>query len=104
MFDVSSKYNKSYPSRVAFPYSDMSEMDLIWIGKGTGENPDNIASETISINGCSATYYPSSSDDIGSELIWIDDQNKLVFLITGVLSREGMIRFAESITCTESEW
>lgn len=97
-------YNDNGAVVLSFTYSDMSEMDLIWIGKGTGENPDSIASETISINGCSATYYPSSSHDIGSELIWIDDHNKLVFLITGVLSREGMIRFAESITCTESEW
>ena len=109
MEDLFIKYNTDYydedgAANLFLFYSDMSEADLIWIGKGTGENTDDVFSESILINGFPATYYPPTENDVGSELVWIDNNNNLVFIVSGFLSHDDMIRFAESITCTESEW
>lgn len=76
-----------------FYYSDMAETDLITIWKGH----DDIEPESIALNNCNAFLFLPSKNDIGSELVWVDETNNLVFVLSGELSKEDIVSIANSV-------
>ena len=53
--------------------------------------------EPVSINGHIGQYYKSVDESETSELIWFDEDTGVCFMISAFLSREDMIRIAESV-------
>ena len=87
-----------------FTYTDMAEANDLYIFKVAGEYPDEIRSEAVTVSGGSAYYYPSTDNDVGADLVWIDEIDHIVFVISGTAGKETMIRIAESVCCTETKW
>ena len=82
-------------------YVDMSEVDSINIWS----RGDEVESEAVFVAGCSGLYYPSSERDPGDGLVWIDEEKRLVFIVSSEsISKEMLIEFANSIICTEADW
>lgn len=84
---------------IIYCYSDMAETDLVAIDQ-IGKDLDF---ETVQINGIRAYYY-SYKDEEGGDLIWIDEETKLVFTISTSVSRDELLLFANSIKCVELDW
>ena len=82
-------------------YVDMSEVDDVNIWN----RGDEVESEAVFVAGCSGTYYPPSEHDPGNGLVWIDEDKRLVYIISAEsLEKEMLVQFANSIICTEEEW
>lgn len=80
-------------SAIVLNYSKMEETDLINIDH-LGEDIDP---EEVLIKGIKCHFYPATENSGGSELVWVNEAAGLVIVINSELSREDVVRLAESI-------
>ena len=85
---------------VVYEYSDMAEMSIVSIEHLHHETEI----EHLVINGSEGYYHPHEAGREGGDLIIIDENNKLVFMIEANISRDEIIKVSESIVCTETDW
>ena len=53
--------------------------------------------EEVLINGIAADFYDYEDDEYANELVWIDENAGVTFLLTGNIEKSNMIQIAESI-------
>lgn len=58
---------------------------------------EQLKQESVRVAGNPADFYESQDEDISSDLIWVDEDTRIFFSISGYFSREELIRLAESV-------
>ena len=84
---------------IVYTYSDMAETDLMTEYNLTHD----LQPETVQIKELTGDYY-AYGDREGGDLFIVDEDLKLVFMLSSSLSRDEMIMVAESIVCVETDW
>lgn len=87
--------NETKDSNIVFEYFILTE-------NSTGHleflyDVDDLALESVDINGIIADYYPAGGASNTHNLIWIDETQNIVFLVHSDLGKEILIRIAENI-------
>lgn len=60
---------------------------------------EDAVSEKTEVNGLPADYYQSLIDGDSNVLVWIDNDNGVIYDLNACLDKETMIKIAESIKC-----
>ena len=81
-------------------YTDLFVRQSLSISKGG----DDVLFEDVTIGSLSGKYFPPTENDPLSELVWIDEDDALIYTISAELSKDELIKFGSSIKCTETEW
>lgn len=63
---------------------------------------DHSGYEEVSVNQFTALFVPANGDSGISNLVWIDEQNGLVFSVDSTLEKSVMLHIAESIELSQS--
>ena len=82
-------YNKDTDKTLIFDYEIEKDGDNAFV-----LTDQSTQYSTITINGVDAEYY---QDDNSRTIMWIDEKDSLLFVITSDLDKETVIRFAEGI-------
>ena len=93
-------YNPSTDSYIYYNYGDQAETDLIAID----QLGYDIIAEDVIINGEHSYYYPSADGGPGEDLVYINNSNHIVFILTSDIGKENCVRLIESIRLVENNW
>ena len=85
---------------IMYGYTDLAETSVI----GIEHLEVDTGMERLVINGMEAYYSPHDEEREGGDLIIIDEENKLVFMIEAGIEKDMITKLAESIICTETDW
>ena len=56
----------------------------------------DIPGEPVTVNGISGYYYPSGKEDEANDLIWIDEEQSIVFSVSAFAEKDVILHMAES--------
>lgn len=93
-------YNKNDETYIYVIYDDLAEYE----GTTAFFAGDNTLYELIEKDSSSYHFSTSENEVSYSEILWIDEENNIVFNVQAVLSKENLIKLAESIRCVEPTW
>lgn len=86
--------------------------ELFWFGyqrmeQGSAlaiqEDTEGMTTYEVMINGCKGWIYCSQDAEPNNIIVWIDEENNLVFDISGFFGKDELLRFAESVALCKSE-
>lgn len=83
-----------------FTYYDIAELEGIDIDR----LGDSVDYKKMTINQLPAYYFPASKRVFGSDLVIVDEENNLVYIVCAILPEDVLVSIAESIVCSEIEW
>lgn len=72
-----------------YPMSDGTQHQLISAGEITGE--------PVIVKGCSGNFYTSSDQTETNDLVWLDDDIGIIFVISSTLDKEVILEISESV-------
>ena len=78
------------------------EIDIYHNGTLLSLIGDHSGYEEVSVNQFTALFVPANGDSGISNLVWIDEQNGLVFSVDSTLEKSVMLHIAESIELSQS--
>lgn len=62
---------------------------------------EEMRSQEVAVNGLPGTCYWSEDPDSSPSVVWIDEEENLLFLLSGRVSREELLRLAEGVVSAE---
>ena len=97
---VSITWQNGAGEQLKLEYQDMSEADSVYVWSGG----DTVASKPVEMGGPTGTYYPASTHETGSGMVWVDEEQNIIFIINAdALEEDELITFAQSVRCTETD-
>ena len=104
-YDVYPEYiieyrNKAEDSFIYLTYNDLAEYGGMTAFFGGNE----IDYDVIETGTCFYYYASPVKEDSYSDILWFDEEHKLIFSVNAMLDKESLLRFAKSIRCLESDW
>ena len=93
------RYENKSEIMIVYSNSEGKLLDLFYMDSSSNAHMflNQTDAEKATVSGNSADFYESEDEEVSNDLVWIDEENGMLFSVSGFFSKEELIRIAESI-------